>query len=316
MSIPEGGLGAAGVVPAPAPDPTAAPPPARAAARWRRGERRWRLSPVLPIAILALLVIAAVFAPLLAPVNPNTQNLPDAMLPPFWMHGGTTQHLLGTDSFGRDELSRLIYGARISLSVALLAIAVAMVIGTAVGVIAGYRGGTVDVASMRFVDMILALPMLLVGLTIAIAVGPSFGVVVLVIGLLIWPILARLVRSETSLLMRSEFIRYARAIGVPRRSIIIRHILPNVVPTILVATTLQVGNVVLTEASLSFLGAGVPPPDVSWGGMISDGEALIATGWWVALFPGLLMLITVLCFNSVGDWLSHHLDPRTRGLAR
>jgi peptide/nickel transport system permease protein len=169
---------------------------------------------------------------------------------------------------------------------------------------------------MRFVDMILALPMLLVGLTIAIAVGPSFGVVVLVIGLLIWPILARLVRSETSLLMRSEFIRYARAIGVPRRSIIIRHILPNVVPTILVATTLQVGNVVLTEASLSFLGAGVPPPDVSWGGMISDGEALIATGWWVALFPGLLMLITVLCFNSVGDWLSHHLDPRTRGLAR
>lgn len=274
-------------------------------------ERAWRLVPALPAAVLVLMVVAAVCAPLLVSTGPQRQNLANVTQPPFWQSGGSLSRPLGTDLFGRDELSRLLYATRISLSCAALAILIAVVIGTGVGIVAGYRGGAVDSVSMRFVDMILALPILLVGLSISIAVGPSFFLVVLVIGLLTWPAVARLVRAETQLLMRSEFVRYARAIGVSRRNIVFRHLLPNMVPTILVATTLQVGHVVLTEASLSFLGAGVPPTQASWGGMIADGQALIVSAWWVALFPGVAILLTVLCFNVLGDWLGQYLDPRS-----
>jgi ABC-type dipeptide/oligopeptide/nickel transport system permease subunit len=282
--------------------------------RERRGRAR-RLVPAVPLTILGLMVVSAIFAPLLAPFDPDAQSLKDSMEPPFWLHGGSFHHPLGTDSFGRDELSRLLFATRVSLGVAALAILIAVVVGTTVGILAGYWGGTIDTLSMRFVDMILALPTLLCGLAISIAVGPSFLVVVLVIGLLIWPVVARLVRAETQLLMHSEFVRYARSIGVPLRSIVRRHLIPNMLPTILVATTLQVGSVILTEASLSFLGAGVPPSEASWGGMISDGQGLIATGWWVALFPGLGILVTVVCFNTVGDWLGRYVDPRSRGRA-
>jgi peptide/nickel transport system permease protein len=283
-----------------------------AAPRGRLGRQRsWRLVPALPLVVLGLMVVAAIVAPLLVSSGPQAQDLTNTTQPPFWLAGGSRSHLLGTDSFGRDELSRLLYATRISLSCAALAILIAVVIGTGVGIVAGYRGGALDSASMRFVDMILALPILLVGLSVSIALGPSFLLVVLVIGLLIWPAVARLVRAETQLLMRSEFVRYAQAIGVPRRNIVFRHLLPNMVPTILVATTLQVGSVVLTEASLSFLGAGVPPTQASWGGMIADGQGLIVSAWWVALFPGVAILLTVLCFNVVGDWLGQYLDPRS-----
>lgn len=268
--------------------------------------------PALPAAVLVVMVLAAVFAPLLTSSGPQHQDLTNVMQPPFWQDGGSSSHPLGTDLFGRDEFSRMLYATRVSLSCAALAILIAVVIGTGVGIVAGYRGGVLDSVSMRFVDMILALPILLVGLSVSIAVGPSFFVVVLVIGLLIWPAVARLVRAETQLLMRSEFVRYARTVGVPRRAIVLRHLLPNMVPTILVATTLQVGSVILTEASLSFLGAGVPPTQASWGGMIADGQGLIVSGWWVALFPGVAILVTVLCFNLVGDWLSEYLNPRSR----
>ncbi len=274
-------------------------------------ERTWRLVPALPLAVLGLMVVAAIFAPLLVSTGPQTQDLANTTQPPFWLDGGSLSHPLGTDSFGRDEFSRLLYATRISLSCAALAILIAVVIGTGVGIMAGYRGGALDSAGMRFVDMILALPILLVGLSVSIAVGPSFQLVVLVIGLLIWPAVARLIRAETQLLMRSEFVRYARAIGVPRRKVVFRHLLPNMLPTILVATTLQVGAVVLTEASLSFLGAGVPPTQASWGGMIADGQGLIVSAWWVSLFPGLAILLTVLCFNMLGDWLGQYLDPRS-----
>jgi peptide/nickel transport system permease protein len=165
---------------------------------------------------------------------------------------------------------------------------------------------------MRVVDVFLALPPLLVALVVAVVLGPSFRNLVLILGLLIWPNIARLIRGETMALMRRDFIEYSRAIGVPAWSILLRHVFPNILPTLLVAATLEVANVILTEASLSFLGAGLPAPEASWGVMVEDGRALIATGWWVSLFPGIAILVTVLAFNSLGDWLRDRFDPKTR----
>lgn len=270
--------------------------------------------PAVPIGILVLLIIAAVAAPLLTAFDPVKSDLARSFLPPFWLDGGTGEHLLGTDRFGRDIVSRLLYGARVSLSVAGLVTLITVVLGTAVGLIAGFIGGWIDSVLMRISDMVLALPGLVVGMALAIALGPSFANVILVIGLLLWPRLARLIRGEVLLLRQQEFVRYARAVGVPHWLIVLRHILPNVTPTLLVAATLEIGHIILIEASLSFLGAGLPPPEPSWGGMISDGRVLVVTGWWVALFPGLAIVVTVVTFNQLGDWLRDHLDPRLKGV--
>ena len=248
--------------------------------------KRLRLVPVLPLSVLSLFVLAAIVAPLITRYSPVDQDLTNSLLPPAWISGGSRAHLLGTDAFGRDVLTRLIYGGRVSLSVAAFSLLIAATLGTTVGVVSGYKGGWVASVLMRFVDMILSLPLILVALALAVAFGPSYKNVILVIGFLIWPRIARLIRGETLTIRHQEFIRYARAIGVPAWWIVIRHVLPNVLPTLLVAVTLEIGRVILIEASLSFLGAGIPPPEASWGVMISDGEALIATGWWIALFPG------------------------------
>lgn len=281
-----------------------------------RGSRlRWlRPMPLFPLAVLGTLTVVAVAAPFIAPYSPVEASLRDSMLPPAWVEGGTSAHPLGTDAFGRDVLSRLIYGARVSLSVAVLALAIAGLIGTTVGLVAGYVGGSLDSTLMRLVDMVLALPTLLIALAVAIALGPSFTNVILVIGGLMWANVARLVRGETLLLRQQDFVRYSRAVGVTDWRIVVRHILPNVAPTLLVITTLEVGHVILIESSLSFLGAGVPPPAPSWGSMIAEGASLLATGWWIALFPGLAILITVLSFNMLGDWLRDRLDPKLRDL--
>lgn len=274
--------------------------------------RRRRLVPALPIAVLTLFVVAAVAAPLLTSYDPVQNDLVSSLEPPAWTEGGSSEHLLGTDGFGRDVLTRLLYGARVSFLVVLFSLATAVLIGVTVGIVAGYVGGRVDAALMRVVDVMLALPPLLVALVAAVALGPSFRNLVLILGLLLWPNIARLIRGETLLLTRQDFVAYPRAIGVPARSILIRHILPNILPTLLVAATLEVANVILTEAALSFLGVGLPAPEASWGVMVDDGRALIATGWWVALFPGLAIVITVLAFNSLGDWLRDRFDPKTR----
>jgi peptide/nickel transport system permease protein len=278
--------------------------PARAARR-----RSIRLMPALPIAILVTMVMLAILAGFITPYDPVKQDLIHHLLPPVWA-GGTAAHPLGTDSFGRDVLSRLLFGARVSLSVALLSLIIATFLGTTVGLLSGYLGGNVDSILMRFVDMILALPTLLIALAVAIALGPSFTNILLIIGLMIWPRTARLIRAETMLLKKQEFTRYARAIGVPGWRIVLRHVLPNVLPTLLVAVTLEIGHVILVEASLSFLGAGIPAPQPSWGVMIADGRALIATGWWIALFPGLAIMITVISCNVLGDWLRDRFDPK------
>jgi peptide/nickel transport system permease protein len=279
-------------------------------ARPRR-RRSFSLMPALPLGILIVMVLLAVFAPLLTSYSPVKADLIHYLQPPIWA-GGSAAHPLGTDSFGRDIVSRLLFGARVSLSVAALSLTIATLMGASVGLISGYVGGWLDSILMRFVDMVLALPTILIALAIAVALGPSFTNVVLIIGFMIWPRTARLIRAETMLLKHHEFARYARAIGVPGWLVVVRHVIPNVMPTLLVAVTLEVGHVILLEAALSFLGAGVPPPSPSWGGMVADGRALIATGWWIALFPGIAIILAVISCNLLGDWLRDRADPKSR----
>ncbi len=274
--------------------------------------RSLRIIPLVPTAILIVMVLIAIFAPLLTSFDPVKADLRNYLKPPAWVAGGLPDHLLGTDTFGRDVVSRLLFGARVSLSVAVLSLLIATTMGALVGLAAGYIGGTLDSVLMRFVDMVLALPTVLMALAIAIALGPSYTNMILIIGFMIWPRTARLIRAETMLLKQQEFARYARAVGVPGGLIVLRHILPNVMPTLLVAVTLEVGHVILLEATLSFLGAGIPAPQPSWGVMVSDGRALIGTGWWIALFPGLAIMLTVMSCNLLGDWLRDRFDPKFR----
>jgi peptide/nickel transport system permease protein len=285
----------------------------RADARRQKADgRRFRLTPALPILVLILLIVAAVFAPLLTFHDPLTQNILESQLPPFWVSGGSTNHILGTDAIGRDLWARLIYGARTSLVVVIFALLIAVFLGTTVGLCAGYFGRSVDAVLMRLVDIVNSVPAILVAMAVAIAIGPSLRNVVMILGALIWPNIARLIRAEAMALKHNDFVRYAKAIAVPRWVILLRHLLPNVLPTLLVATTLETAHVILLEAALSFLGAGVPPPQPSWGATIEEGRALIATGWWISMFPGIAIVAVVLSLNSVGDWLRDRTDPRNR----
>ena len=262
--------------------------------------------------ILLALVLCAIFASVLAPQSPTDGDIATKLIPPIWMQGGTTEHPLGTDRFGRDVLSRIIYGSRISLLVSLIAIGVAGTFGTALGLIAGYRGGLTDTLLMRLTDIGLSLPTILIAVVMVAVSEPSFRNVILVIALLLWPRFARQIRGETLAIKEQDFVALAVVAGRSSSWIISRHIFPNVVPTLLVIATLQVGYVILLEGTLSFLGVGVPPPNPAWGLMIADGRGFLATAWWIALFPGLAMLLTVLAVNLMGDWLRDHLDPKLR----
>jgi ABC-type dipeptide/oligopeptide/nickel transport system permease subunit len=274
--------------------------------------RRLRFVPAAPIAVLVVFATMAIFAPLLTPYSPTKQNLGTALIPPAWTARGTTAHLLGTDGFGIDVFTRLLYGARVSMSIGLFSMLIAVVIGTLIGVAAGFLGGAIDSVLMRLTDVMLALPKLLVGLVIAIVIGPSYGNLIIVLGVLTWPRIARLVRGDTLAVRQTEYVRYSMAIGVLRARICANHVFPNILSTLLVATTLEVGSVILTEASLSFLGAGIPSPQPSWGTMIADGQGMMATGWWISLFPGLCIGAVVISCNTLGDWLRDKYDPRTR----
>jgi peptide/nickel transport system permease protein len=272
--------------------------------------------PWFPGLILATLVFTAVFAAYLAPHSPTAGDITQKLIPPLWMEGGTADHPLGTDRFGRDVLSRIIYGSQISLIVSLIAIGVAGTVGTLLGLISGYRGGVTDAVLMRLTDIGLSLPTILIAVVMVAVSEPSFRNVVLVIALLLWPRFARQIRGETLAIKEQDFVALSVVAGRSSAWIISRHIFPNVVPTLLVISTLQVGYVILLEGTLSFLGVGVPPPSPAWGLMIADGRGFLATAWWISLFPGLAMVLTVLSVNLMGDWLRDHLDPKLRQLGR
>lgn len=228
------------------------------------------------------------------------------------MDKGSAAHLLGTDQLGRDLLSRIIHGARVSLLVSAVAILVGGGIGLTVGLVAGYMGGWVGSALMRFVEAVLAIPVLLVALLLAVALGPSQGTVILIISMFLWAGYARILRGEVLSIRERDYITAAAAIGASTPRILVRHVFPNIAATLIVLVTLQVGSVILTEASLSFLGAGVPPPAPSWGSMVNGGRDVIVSAWWVSFFPGLAILLIVLAFNLIGDWLRDVLDPKIR----
>src|SRR5882762_1015531 len=275
--------------------------PARSAA----GARRTARVPWIPIAIMSAIVVMAVFAPLLAPHSPIDQTLRDKLLPPAWLMGGSDKYLLGTDAFGRDILSRLIYGARVSLLVAVLALTAGGGIGLAVGIVAGYLGGAVDSILMRLVDAAFTFPAILFALLLAVTMGQGLGTLIIAISLLLWASFARVIRGEVLSLRQRDFVALARVRGCSALRIMLTHILPNV---------LNICVVIIAEATLSFLGAGIPPPTPSWGLMISEGRGRIADAWWVALIPGIAITLMVLSVNLFGDWLRDRLDPRLRQL--
>ena len=279
------------------------------------GWQKIKRYPLFALAILVfLLVIPALFAPWIAPHDAFMGSLSDRLMPPAWQVGGSMEHILGTDKLGRDMLSRIIYGARVSLMVSLIAIFVGGIIGTVLGLISGYFGGRTDAVIMRLVDISLSLPTILLALVLVAAVGPSFGTVITVLIVLLWARYARLVRGETLAIKELDFIARARVAGASATRIMVKYIFPNVVNSLIVLATLQVGYVILLESSLSFLGAGLPRAEPAWGVMVSDGRELIVTAWWVSMFPGLAIMLTVLSLNLLGDWLRDHLDPKLRNL--
>ncbi|MFF8567246.1 ABC transporter permease [Streptomyces albidoflavus] len=265
---------------------------------------------VLALAVLALLLLAALFAPLIAPYDPNTQDLLIRLRPPAWQDGGTGAHLLGTDQLGRDMLSRVIHGARVSLLVGAGAALLAGVIGTAVGLAAGYLGGWTDRTLMRLADVQLAFPSLLLALAVVGFLGSGLWLVVLVLGFTGWVSYARVVRSEVMSLRTRDFITEARAIGVTDVTIMRRHLLPNVMAPLATIGTLHVAAAIVAEASLSYLGLGVPKETVTWGAMLSDGQLYLGTSWWVAVFPGIALMLTSLAINITGDALRDVADPK------
>jgi peptide/nickel transport system permease protein len=284
--------------------------------RERQDEVNYELRhlPWIPLIIIGVMVFAAVFAPILAPYSPTKQTLRDKLLPPAWQEGGTTEHLLGTDVLGRDILSRLIHGARVSLIVASTALLSGGLIGGVLGVISGYVGGKVDTLIMRAVDATLAFPTILFALLLAVTMGQGLLTVVLAVTLILWARFARVTRGEVLSLKTNDFIALARIHGCSSFRIMAIHIMPNAFNTFMVMLTLHVGLVILTEASLSFLGAGIPPPTPSWGQMVADGRAKVASAWWISIIPGVAITMVVIAFNLFGDWLRDRLDPKLRQL--
>lgn len=293
--------------PAVAPAAATAGPSPRAAAL--RILLRNRLA-VAALAVLAIMLILAVLAPLIAPYDPNTQDLLLRLEPPAWQSGGSGAHLLGTDQLGRDMLSRVIYGTRVSLLVGAGAALLAGVIGTAAGLVSGYYGGGPDRVLMRIADVQLAFPAILLALAIVGFLGSGLWYVILVLGFTGWVSYARVVRSEVMSLRSRDFITEARAIGVTDGVIMRRHLLPNVMAPLATIATLHVAAAIVAEASLSYLGLGVPKETVTWGSMLADGQLYLGTSWWVAVFPGIALMITSLAVNITGDALRDVADPK------
>ena len=281
--------------------------------------RRW---PILPLVVLALLVITGVFAPLIAPQDQFKQHLELRNAPPFWYTGywaeqddfAPSDRLLGADHVGRDVLSRVIHGARISLQVLAVSLTTGVIIGTSLGLVAGYLGGLADELIMRLVDIWLSIPFILVALVAVTVLGGSVLLVMALLAMFTWPSFVRFVRGEVLSLKERDYVALAKVSGASTSRVILRHILPGVLNTIIVITTLRVGQLILTEATLSFLGAGIPAPTPAWGVIISEGRSYVTTAWWSTFFPGLAIFLMVMSLNFLGDWMRDRFDPRLRQL--
>jgi peptide/nickel transport system permease protein len=274
--------------------------------------------PVLWLMILfVVLIFPAATAPWTAPHHPLKQQLAKRLTAPVWSAGTEAKptswsNILGTDKQGRDILSRVMHGSRISLMVSLSALAIGGTVGTTLGLISGYFGGWVDHLIMRIVDVFLALPLILMALVIVAVFGPSFWTAIGVISVLLWSRYTRQIRAEVLSIKAMDFIARAKVAGASNTRIIIKHVFPNITNTLIVLGTLQVGTVILLEATLSFLGAGIPRPNPAWGVMVADGRDHIASAWWIAVIPGIAIMMTVLSMNMMGDWLRDKLDPKLR----
>lgn len=285
--------------------------------------QRLKRAPLLPLFLLSLVVFAGVLAPWISPQSPRRGDLRERMTPPMWLEGGTSSHLLGTDHLGRDVFSRVVHGARISLIVAVVTLGVGGTVGVVLGLVAGWYGRWVDEVLMRLVDIFLAIPLVLVALVMVVSVGQSFpdilggqtGLIVLVLASWIWVRFARIVRGEVLQIKTMDYVALARVAGASTARMLVVHVFPGVLNTLIVVATLQVGWVILVESTLSFLGAGVPPPTPAWGSMVADGRDYLAGAWWISTMPGVAIMLTVVSLNLFGDWLRDTLDPRLRQLA-
>jgi peptide/nickel transport system permease protein len=262
--------------------------------------------------LLAFIVAAAILAPLLAPHSPYSQELQARLSPPAWLPGGSWERPLGADDLGRDVLSRLLYGSRVSLVVGLSAALIGSVVGTLLGLVAGYAGGLLGDLIMLLADAQLALPFLVLAIGLIAVVGPSLGVLIVLAGVSGWTAYARVTRGLVLGLLEQEFVLAARALGASAPRLLLHHIVPNLISTVAVLATLQLASVILLESTLSFLGLGVQPPEPSWGSMLGAGREYLNTAWWISVFPGLALMATILAVSLGGDWLRDVLDPNLR----
>jgi len=274
--------------------------------------RRTSFRAVFGLAVLLLMSGAAIAAPRIAPWDPGRQMLAKRLRPPAWQARGLREHPLGTDHLGRDILSRILYGGRISLGVGVSAVTLSACLGVSLGLLAGFHGGRTDALIMRVVDVFLAIPYILLAMGVVFALGPSLLNVILVMAVTRWVQFARIVRADVLSLREREFVAGARARGNRSLRLLLRHVLPNALTPIIVVATLELAFMIIYESALSFLGLGVQPPTPTWGWMLSDGRNYVATAWWLATFPGLAIMLTVLAVNLLGDWLRDTLDPRLR----
>jgi len=293
----------------PAPTESAAAP-ATAGPGWRRLRRlRWGAGGA---ALFLVIVLATVFAPWISPHDPVTVDIRHRMAPPAWMEGGAREHILGTDQIGRDLLSRVIWGGRVSLLVGVSAVLLSSTLGVLFGLAAGYFGAEVDWSIMTLINVMLTFPFVLLALAVIAVLGPSLPNMIVVLGVTGWPLYARVIRAETFALREREFVLAARALGMSHARIVFRQILPNLISPIVVIATLQIAQVIILESFLSFLGLGVQPPTPAWGNMLGEGRVYMLDSWWIAAFPGLAIFVTTLVINLMGNGLRDWLDPHMK----
>jgi peptide/nickel transport system permease protein len=269
-------------------------------------------APLIPLFVLLFFVVLSIIADPISPYSPTDVSLRDRLTPPFWQSGGSLSHPLGTDPLGRDLATRVAYGAQTSLMVAGATVLLSAAIGVIMGLISGYSRGIVDTVIMRAADITIAFPIILFAIMLVVILGPGVINLVISVGVVLWARFARVIRGEVLLLMERDFVARSRVSGCSSYRIIVVHLFPNIVNTMVVLLTLQIGFVIIIESSLSFLGAGVPPPTPAWGSMIAEGRDYTTNAWWVSVIPGVALALIVISFNLLGDWLREALDPRQR----